>query len=764
MLNEPQRTAVLHPSGPLLLFAGAGSGKTRTLTYRIANLIAEHRVPPYRILAVTFTNKAASEMRARLVQIVGDDIARDLYIGTFHGMAAKFLRRYAEAARLSSSFTIYDDSDQKALVSRALKALDLDDRVYSVKAVLGRISAHKREGKDPLEEPLTAGLDDDLDALAREYQTLLGRADAVDFDDLLLKVLRLVEDPVSPAGRDLRRKFEHVLVDEFQDTNWVQYRIVRALSAESRNLCVVGDDDQSIYRWRGADVRIIRGFKHDFPEAEVIKLEQNYRSTANIVAAALAVIEKATIREPKELWTEAEKGDPVLIRGVSDERAEAAFIAGQIDKARRSGTSPKELAIFYRTHAQSRVLEESLRSLNLPYQIIGGMKFFERAEIKDMLAYLRVIHNPNSDTDLARIINVPTRGIGQKSIARLLEVANTERCSLFDALAVALADGSLGAATTKKLGSFHDLLTDFRKASESLKPSELVERILGDTGYRRALEEEDSAESDARLQNLAEFVGSLSEYESEAPLTGEEPNLAGYLERVALVAAVDSLTESPMVSMMTVHSAKGLEFDQVWLTGMEEETFPYKGFNEEDPEDMDEERRLAYVAITRARKHLTITYAASRFLFGRTKYLAPSRFLADLPDSAVRREGSPSRPHFATAGFGASAGFGSGASRPPFGSQGSGETLSHSRSRQAEIQVRPGERFIERDDGEGTLADGHDSQHLETITVRPGQRVRHARFGQGIVEGVESGGKPTVIVRFPGYGTRRIVAEFLDFG
>jgi len=753
MLNDPQRTAVLHPSGPLLLFAGAGSGKTRTLTYRIANLIAEHRVPPYRILAVTFTNKAASEMRERLRQIVGEDIARDLYIGTFHGTAAKFLRRYAQAAGLSSSFTIYDDSDQKALVSRALKSLELDERVYSVKAVLGRISAHKREGKDPLEEPLTAGLDADVDALGREYQTLLTRANAVDFDDLLLKILRLVEDQQNPAGRELRRKFEHVLVDEFQDTNWVQYRIVRALSAESRNLCVVGDDDQSIYRWRGADVRIIRGFKHDFPEAEVIKLEQNYRSSANIVAAALAVIEKASLREPKELWTEAPAGDPIFVRGVSDERAEAAFIAGQLDRARQSGTSPKELAIFYRTHAQSRVLEESLRSLNLPYQIVGGMKFFERAEIKDMLAYLRLIHNPSSDTDLGRIINVPTRGIGQKSISRLLEIAGAERCSVFDALSIALSDASLGAATTKKLGVFADLFNDFRKASESLRPSELVERILSDTGYRRLLEEEDSAESDARLQNLAEFVGSLSEYESEAPLTGEEPSLAGYLERVALVAAVDSMNDSPMVSMMTVHSAKGLEFDQVWLTGMEEETFPYKGFGEGDPEDLDEERRLAYVAITRARKQLTITYAQSRFLFGRTKYLAPSRFLADLPDSAVRREGVPSRPPFANPAFSSAPG------RPNFGASAARETPSWSRSKQAEIQVRPGERFIDKEDGEP----GHDAD-IEAVTVRPGQRVRHVRFGQGIVEGVESGAKPTVIVRFPGYGTRRIVAEYLDFG
>jgi DNA helicase II / ATP-dependent DNA helicase PcrA len=645
-LNDPQRKAVLHPGGPLLLFAGAGSGKTRTLTYRIANLIAAHGVPPYRILAVTFTNKAAAEMRERLVQIVGEDIARDLYIGTFHGMAAKFLRRYGEAVGLSKSFTIYDDSDQKALVGRALKALGLDDRLYAPKAVLGRISAHKREGKDPIEMPVTDGIDTDLDALGREYQSLLGRADAVDFDDLLLKALKLVEDANNPAGRELRRKFEHVLVDEFQDTNWVQYRIVRALSAETRNLCVVGDDDQSIYRWRGADVRIIRGFKHDFPEAEVIKLEQNYRSTGNIVQGALGVIAKAGQREPKELWTSEPPGDPILVRAMSDERAEAAFVAAEIEKSRRQGTSASELAIFYRTHAQSRVLEEALRGQNVPYQIIGGMKFFERAEVKDMLSYLRVIANPKSDADLLRIINVPTRGMGQKSIAALLELSQKHQTSAFEAISVALSEGTLGAAVTKKLGSFYDLMGDLKKASETLRPSELLERVLGDTGYKKALELEDSAEADARLQNLAELIGAIQEYEAEAPQTGEEVSLAGYLERIALVSAVDTLSTAASVSMMTVHSAKGLEFERVWLTGMEEETFPYKGFNDDDPEDMDEERRLAYVAITRARKHLTITCAASRFLFGRTRYLAPSRFLDDLPAETVKREGPAERAGF----------------------------------------------------------------------------------------------------------------------
>lgn len=757
-LNEPQMSAVLHPGGPLLLFAGAGSGKTRTITYRIANLIAEHGVPPYRILAVTFTNKAAQEMRARLESLTGPAIASDLWIGTFHGICVKFLRRHYDAAGLSSRFVIYDDSDQKALMQRTIKALDLDDREYPAKAVLGRISVLKREGKDPLSNPLSDGIDETLDQLGREYQTLLARANAIDFDDILLYALRIVEDPKGLAGRELRRKFEHVLVDEFQDTNWVQYRLVRALAAERRNLCVVGDDDQSIYRWRGADVRIIRGFKTDFPETAVVKLEQNYRSTGNIVRAALGVIAKANDREPKDLWTSEPPGEKVLVKGVTDERAEALFIASALERGRKNGTSHKDQAIFYRTHAQSRVLEEALRSAQIPYQIIGGMKFFERAEVKDLLAYLRLVENPDSDADLLRIINVPARGIGSKSVAQLLELAQRGQATAFEALRRAIETKSLGPAVTKKFSAFFDLIQDFQNAKSSLSPSELLERITQATGYQKALEEDDSSESDARLENIAELIGSLREYEGEAPDLGEVPSLAGYLERIALVAAVDTLEDAATVSMMTVHSAKGLEFEQVFITGMEEETFPYRGLNDDGGEELDEERRLAYVAITRARKQLTITYAQSRFLFGRTKYLAPSRFLQDLPEEATQRQGQAS--------FGSNADFGretdSFAFRAGYAPGGRNTGFGHERSAggrasTSSIQLEPGERYVERDEFDAS------TDEREPIIVKPGQRVRHGRFGPGIIERVEDGPKPTVVVRFPGYGTRRIIAEFLEF-
>ncbi len=807
-LNEPQRTAVLHSGGPLLIFAGAGSGKTRTITFRVANLLASHRVAPYRILAVTFTNKAAGEMRHRLEELAGADIARDLWVGTFHGICAKLLRRYHAEAGLSQSFVIYDDADQKAVVTRALKDLGLDEKRYPPKYVLSLISACKREGGDPRENDLGDGFDVDLAALGREYQNALARANAVDFEDLLLRVMRIVEDPESPAGRDLRRKFDHVLVDEFQDTNLVQYRIVRALSANTRNLCVVGDDDQSIYRWRGADVRIIRGFRKDFPDAQIVKLEQNYRSTGNIVQAALGVIEPAMDREPKVLWTAAEAGAKVIVRATPDERAEAAYVVSGIARARSSGVSAHDLAVFYRTHAQSRVLEEALRSESIPYQIIGGMKFFERAEVKNILSYLRFVENPDSDTDLLRIINTPARGIGAKTVAQVLDVASENTLSAYRALGALLSRGDLGGAATKKLELFQTLIEELRVARAELKPSELAERILEASGYKKSLEDEDTAESDARLENLAELVGSIREYEEDAPEAGEEPTLAGYLERVSLVAAVDTLEDTPTVSLMTVHSAKGLEFDSVWLTGMEEETFPYRGLDGEDPEELDEERRLAYVAITRARRQLSISHASTRFLFGRTKYLQRSRFLDDLPKEVIEEQGE-GRPSYlggtyggASAGsygqgggYGASRGTGSwGGARAGSGSSGSswgggswGATTSGGsrgaygrspvrsepdvspggRVAQAELRLAPGERVVDHDvfDDVPSHDDTYhqDTSHQEDVVVRPGSRVRHKKFGKGVVERVEGGSPPSVVARFPGYGQKRILAQFLEF-
>jgi DNA helicase II / ATP-dependent DNA helicase PcrA len=731
-LNEPQAHAVAHESGPLLIFAGAGSGKTRTITYRIANLLATHRVPPYRILAVTFTNKAAGEMRNRLVQLAGDDIVRDLWVGTFHSICAKLLRRYAADAGLSASFLIYDDADQKAVMNRLLKERGIDEKRYPAKFVLSKIHAEKREARHPDEASFDRGFDDTLKELYEGYERALGLANALDFEDLLLKAMRLAEADTI-VGRSLRERFQHVLVDEFQDTNHVQYRLVRALSARARNLCVVGDDDQSIYRWRGADVRIIRGFQRDFADATVVKLEQNYRSTANIVRAALGVIEPALDREPKKLWTSEEPGAKVTVRFTRDERDEATWVAGGIAAARSAGVDLSELAVFYRVHAQSRVLEEALRARGLPYQIIGGMRFFDRAEVKDLLSYLRLLENPASDTDLLRIINVPTRGIGGKTVARILDVAQESTSSAYDALELCVRSAELGAGAKKKLAAFRDMLEELRALKSKVSLSELGNRILQHTGYREALRQEDSAEADARLGNLEELLGSMIEYEHDAEATGEEPTLSGYLERVSLVAAVDSMRDVPSVSLMTVHSAKGLEFDTVWLTGMEEEVFPYRGLSNDEPEELDEERRLAYVAITRARRKLNISYVGIRNLFGQTRYLAGSRFLADLPAEVVEREGQPQRPQFGSFAL---------RGNPP------------------RPAPRPGERFVDS----SAFDDLRPDEDGDGIRLRPGDRVSHKQFGRGVVEQVESGQNPKVTARFPRFGTRQVLAAYLQPG
>ncbi len=741
-LNEPQAVAVQHAEGPLLVFAGAGSGKTRVITYRVANLLATHRIPPYRILAVTFTNKAAAEMRARITDLAGAEVTQDLWVGTFHATCARLLRRHHDEAGLTGKYSIYDDSDQRAVVSRVLKQLGLDERRFAPKQVLGRISAQKREGRGPDEAATTGAFDESMLEIYGRYDQALKTADAVDFDDLILNVTRMAENPESAAGRELRERFEHVLVDEFQDTNLIQYRLIRALAARTRNLCVVGDDDQSIYRWRGADVRLIRGFHQDFPDAKIVKLEQNYRSTGNIVSAALGIIAPAADRAPKELWTAAEPGNPVRVRAVRDERDEAEFIARIIAEERDRGLGARDIAVFYRVHAQSRVIEEVLRSRNIPYQIIGGMKFFERAEVKDLLAYLRLVDNPRSDADLARIINVPARGIGTKTLERLMQTAAEQQVGGLEAIDAAVQSSGLGTAAKKKLRAYRELMTELAEASQTLPPHELGELILDRSGYRQTLENADTAEADARLGNLKELLGSIAEYETSAQATGEEPTLSGYLQRVALITTVDSMQDVPAVSLMTVHAAKGLEFEAVLLTGMEDEVFPYRGLDEDELEDLEEERRLAYVAITRARRRLWITHAGQRTLFGRTRYLESSRFLRDLPATAISHEGSApasqrSAPsHWPARGVSATAGtWTAGFSAIP----------------------RAGERIVDRSSGDDIPSDD------APVTLQAGDSVRHPRFGEGVVERVEPGAKPIVVANFPDHGTKRIVADYLRF-
>lgn len=767
-LNPAQAAAVAHGSGPLLVFAGAGSGKTRVITYRIARLLAEERVPAHRILAVTFTNKAAREMRARLESLAGPGLASELWMGTFHSISARLLRRYGSELGLSRNFVIYDDSDQKALVTRVIRNASIDERAYPPKACLGRIHDQKREGIAPEQVEVGDAFDTTLVEIYAGYERALRACDAVDFDDLILLMVRLLESqPLAGSltghgGEELRARFDHVLVDEFQDTNAIQYRWVRALSARTHNLCVVGDDDQSIYSWRGADVRNIRDFNVDFPDAEVVKLEHNYRSTGNIVAAARCVIEAAVDRRDKAIYTEAPAGAPVIVTAMRDEREEARQVVQTLAERVAAGVPESELAVFYRINAQSRVLEEALRQRGVAYQIVGGMRFFERAEVKDLLSYLRWLENPRSDADLVRIFNVPARGLGNKTLDRLLRLASAEGCSLFEAVEHALDRGEIAGSPKKKLTAFRALLSELRTGARESYPSQLAAKVLEATGYREVLRKQNTAEADARLENLAELLGSIEEYELEEEQLDRPPSLEQYLERVALVSDVDAAKDGRAVSLMTVHSAKGLEFDTVCLTGMEEETFPYRGLDAEHADELEEERRLAYVAITRARKRLHVSHAACRTIFGQTRYLSPSRFLAQLPEAVVERRGDSGW----RARLDASAALGRRVAR-----LGDPDT---SRAPEDWDQRTPWmNRSVDEPErrgsppagaGDARVVDYEAFDDLADDTQGPrlkeGTRVYHQRFGRGVVERCE--GPDKVVATFRGYGRKKVLCNYLS--
>lgn len=800
-LNDAQRTAVLHSAGSLLVFAGAGSGKTRVITYRVARLIAEEHVAPHRILAVTFTNKAAAEMKARLEALTGPGLANDLWVGTFHSISAQLLRRYGSELGLNSKFSIYDDSDQKALINRVIKAGRFDERTYTPKTCLSRIHAQKREGRGPREVEVSPNFDDALVTIYEGYERALRAANAVDFDDLIFLMVRLLEaprgdgSPLAAAAQQLRDRYDYVLVDEFQDTNTIQYRWVRAFAARSGNLCVVGDDDQSIYSWRGADIRNIRDFSKDFPGALVVKLEQNYRSTGNIVKAACHIIAEAEERQEKSLWTDSAPGHKLVITAYQDERNEATGIVQLLKQRIRDGIDPGQLAVFYRVNAQSRVLEEALRRQDLPYQIVGGMRFFERAEVKNLLSYLRWLDNPLSDADIVRFFNVPVRGLGAKTLDRLLSRATEEGVSLFEAMESSLESGAISGAPKKRLHTFVTLLRDLRKRAKEAYPSELAEMILERTGYRESLQTQNTAEADARLENLAELVGSIKEFESDSAATSDPtddaiPSLNEYLERVALVADVDAVKEGTAVLLMTIHSAKGLEFDSVFLTGMEEETFPYRGLQSDSNEELEEERRLAYVAVTRARQRLYISHAATRTIFGQTRYLAPSRFLAAIPSDLVEQRGIPAWQSRVSG----AAGLARKANEGQYG-QGSPGQGNYSRSRYDNSGARSQrgaenwdqrpaqyDEFSQIDgDRSGKNQSSNSPSKSDTSpssgasvdygafddlaaqeplgSLQRGMAVYHRRFGKGIVEQCEG---DKVVARFKGYGTKKVLGSFLS--
>ena len=625
-LNPTQRDAVESTEGPLLILAGAGSGKTRVLTHRVAYLIDQGLAAPEEILAITFTNKAAREMKERVALLVGPD-SRKMWVSTFHAFCARILRVHGEKLGYKREFTIYDGADQVRLVKRCIVELGKDPKRFNPRSFQAQISSAKNVlmSPDDFLRNTEGYIAENVAEVYDLYQRRLYENNAMDFDDLIMQTVALLE--LFPEVRDrYQTRFKYIHVDEYQDTNHAQYRLVNTLAAKHRNLCVVGDDDQSVYSWRGADIRNILDFERDYPEAKVVKLEQNYRSTQTILDAANAVVANNASRKAKALWTAGGEGERIRVFAASDEYAEARFVVSEIEKLTDRGSSPRDIAAFYRTNAQSRALEDVLVREGVPYQIVGGVRFYERAEIKDAMAYLAVISNPADSVGLERIINVPKRGLGNTSIAKLQDHARRNEISLYDALAEAPAAGLSGKAA-KACASLRELFEGWRVAGREVPPAELIGAVLDESGYRGELKAENTIESESRLENLEELINAAREYER----VEQEPTLDGFLQEQALYTQQDSLTsEGGSVTLMTLHNAKGLEYDHVFVVGMEEGTFPHA--RSLDEQNLEEERRLAYVGITRAKKTLTLTHAKLRSNWGEREYRMPSRFLAEIPD------------------------------------------------------------------------------------------------------------------------------------
>ncbi len=631
-LNPAQREAVLATEGPVLVIAGAGSGKTRVLTHRIAHLVAACGVKPNEILAITFTNKAAGEMRSRLESVLGE-VASRMWVMTFHAACGRILRREAPRLAYKSNFTIYDSADQVRVVKAIIEEEGWDPKRFVPRGIHSQISNAKNQLVDPEEYARRVGsfYEQTVADVYARYQERLHRSNAMDFDDLIMVTVRILES--FPEAREKWQKaFRYVLVDEYQDTNHAQYRLLQLLAGEHGNVFAVGDPDQSIYAFRGADIRNILEFERDFGGAQTIALEQNYRSTNAILRAANSVIANNRERKPKNLFSELGDGEPVRVIEVEDEHAEARYVAAEIAGLQDEGVAGSEIAVFYRTNAQSRVLEDVLVRQEIPYQVIGGPRFYERAEIKDLIAYLQVIDNPFDGVSLGRIANRPRRGIGDASIARIQAFADAQGISLFEALGQA-DDAGVGAAPLKSVRRFHTLMQSLMAGALEQQVPELVEKVLERTGYVEALEAERTVEAQGRLENLMELVGVAREYQEAAA----EPTLSEFLQQISLFSDQDELAEErSLVTLMTLHNAKGLEYKAVFLVGMEDGVFPHARSLEE--QGLEEERRLAYVGLTRAQERLTLVHAATRSLWGSRDYRRPSRFLEELPQEEVERE------------------------------------------------------------------------------------------------------------------------------
>jgi DNA helicase-2/ATP-dependent DNA helicase PcrA len=634
-LNPAQREAVLTTEGPLLVIAGAGSGKTRVLTHRVAHLLAAHGVKPNEILAITFTNKAAAEMKERVERALGP-VARAIWIMTFHSACGRILRREAERLGYRSSFTIYDQADQVRLVKACLEELDRDPKRFVPRGIHAQISNAKNQlvGPDEYAARVASFYDQTVADVYRLYQRRLFASNAVDFDDMLMLTVDVLQR--FPEAREKWSKsFRYVLVDEYQDTNHAQYVLLKLLAGEHRNLMAVGDPDQSIYAFRGADIRNIMEFERDFPNTKVIPLEQNYRSTNTILQAANSVIAHNRERKEKNLWSDLGEGEPVRVIETEDEHGEARFVAAEIAALIEEGYSSREIAVVYRTNAQSRVLEDVLVRQGIPYQVIGGPRFYERAEIKDALAYLQAIDNPADAVSLMRIANRPRRGIGDTSVARLVNYADGLGTSLWEAMGH-VDEAGLAAASGRAVTKFRTVMESLMATATDSSVADLVEAVLDRAGYRESLEAERTIEARGRIENLEELVGVAREYDAAA----QEPSLSGFLQEISLYSDQDALRDDDddggQVTLMTLHNAKGLEFRAVFMLGMEEGIFPHSRSIEEN--SLEEERRLAYVGMTRARERLTLTHALRRNLYGRADANLPSRFLDELPTIGVERE------------------------------------------------------------------------------------------------------------------------------
>ncbi len=738
-LNPRQLEAVLHGEGPLLILAGAGSGKTRVIVHRIAHLIREKGVPPWQILAVTFTNKAAAEMKERVEKLLGSGDAP--LIATFHSACVRILRREIDQLGYSSHFAIYDDKDAERVLKDIIRELGLDEKKHPAKMFAAAIDDCKNAGRAPEELETDDPAGEMIARVYAAYQERLKRCNALDFGDLIVVTVRLFETFPEVLER-YRDRYRWILVDEYQDTNPVQYRLVRLLAGDRMNLCVVGDDDQSIYRWRGADIRNILDFEKDFPGVTVVKLEQNYRSTQTILAAAGAVVKKNRGRKGKTLWTENPEGEPIVHRCLDNEREEARYVCREIERHLRRGREMSDVAVFYRTNAQSRVLEDALMAGGISYHMVGGMRFYERMEIKDILAYLKVLDNPADEVSLARIINTPPRGIGGTTFDRVSDLARERNIPLMAALRYAAGGDLLGKGPRGKLAAFVGLMDGFAALVDTVPLPELAARVISETGYDARLKEERTEEARDRLANIQELLTALDDFEG----TGEEKGLSAYLEQVALISDVERGERNRnSVTLMTLHSAKGLEFPLVFMTGMEERLFPHVRALD-DPEQMEEERRLCYVGMTRARERLYLTNARRRHFYGQEQFNSPSRFLSDIPGDLLEAD-EGMQPGF---------GWNDSANRKSGDREGHGSNLGGKwgeavrLSRNADIGSSP-----------SPVPDNEVTVIPEGDVIFIGLRVRHSKFGPGTIRKIEGRGDETkVMVWFDTGGPKKLLLRF----